>query len=69
MNESYKLPVHLRGGLDEDKKKQIKEDLRKLDEPLVDGIYNLCYGDGYFANSLKAKYGMSLSELRKIVNA
>ena len=53
--------------MDEKKKEEIKKDLKKLDEPLIDGIYNLCYGDGYYLNSLKMKYGMSISELRKSI--
>ena len=48
-------------------KDQIKKDLERLDAPLIGGMYNLCYGDNYFAKSLTSKYGMSLKELRERV--
>lgn len=46
----------------------LKEDLDRLNKPLIDGNYNLCYGDGYYAKSLVDKYGKSIIELTKIVN-
>jgi hypothetical protein len=62
--EPYKVPAHLRGEID---LKELKKDLDKLNEPLVDGMMNMCYGDGYFQNSLEEKYGKSIIELEKMV--
>ena len=47
-----------------DKFKQARKDLFTLYDPTPS---NICYGDGYYANSLVTKYGMSTSELMKIV--
>ena len=63
-NSVYKVPAHLRGQID---LKELKKDLDKLNKPLIGGIMNMCYGDGYFSNSLKEKYGKSIAELEKIL--
>lgn len=44
------------------KVKQARDDLASLHDPR-----SLSYNDGYYANSLVSKYGMSVSELEKIV--
>lgn len=48
-------------------KEEAKKDLDKL---YGNGLFkrdhaNLCYGDGYYALSLKQKYGMELDALAK----
>jgi hypothetical protein len=43
--------------------KKLKEDLDKLNKPMINGHYNLCYADGYFAKSLVSKYGKPIVEL------
>lgn len=45
--------------------KEATRDLRMLNEPGYGGGMNICYNDGYFANSLIRKWGMSISELQK----
>lgn len=48
----------------DDKVAEARRDLEKL---LVPGGGNICYNDGYFANSLVKKWGMSTSDLEKLV--
>lgn len=43
-------------------KKQARKDLEALYNS-----HSLCYNDQYYVNSLILKYGMSLTELEKIV--
>lgn len=48
------------------KRREALDDLKKLRGlPPYDNWSNICYGDGYFANSLVRRYGMSISELEK----
>jgi len=51
-------------------KKQLKtalDDLKRLyGIPPYDTMSNICYSDGYFANSLVHIYGMPLAELEKV---
>lgn len=61
---NYKVPAHLRGEID---LKELKKDLDKLNEPLLGGVMNMCYGDGYFSKSLQKKYGKSIIELQKMI--
>lgn len=43
------------------------KDLKVLNgDPPFDNWSNICYGDGYFANSLVKRYGMPLDELGKV---
>ena len=49
------------------KKSQIKRDLDMLNKPLIDGNFNLCYGDGYFSKSLERKYSATISELMEAI--
>jgi len=60
----YKVPSHLRGEIDLN---ELKADLDKLNKPLIGGLFNLCYGDGYFQKSLEEKYGKNIIELEKIL--
>jgi hypothetical protein len=62
--EPYKVPSHLRGDIDLN---ELKKDLDKLNEPLIDGMMNMCYGDGYFQKSLERKYNKTILELEKIL--
>jgi len=48
-------------------KEELESDLSLLDNALIDGRLNLCYGDAYYAASLKQKYGLPVEELRKIL--
>lgn len=49
--------------------KEAREDLKKLDGEGPGGKLNSAYGDGYFAVSLKKKYGVdSIDELRREVD-
>ena len=46
--------------------KTARDELAMLNgTPPHDHESNICYGDGYFANSLIRKYGMSIEELEK----
>lgn len=50
-----------------DKDKAI-DDLKRLHgHPPYNGWSNTCYGDGYFANDIKQRFGMSIEELEKAV--
>ena len=46
-------------------KREIQEDLDRLDLSVMGGAINICQGDGYYAKSLEKKYGISIPELRK----
>jgi len=48
-------------------KAEIIDKLKKLDGLPPHGGFNMCAGDGYFANSIIRDYGMSLADLRKAV--
>lgn len=51
-------------------KKQAIDDLHKLygTGPYTGDMSNICYGDGYFANSIKQKYGVgSIGELEEMI--
>lgn len=48
--------------LPDEKIEEVKNDLILLYDPR-----SMCYGDGYYANSLVRKYGMSIAELESIV--
>ena len=61
--EPYKIPAHWRGEIDLN---VLKKELDKLNEPLIDGMFNLCYGDGYFSKSLQKKYGKTIAELERL---
>jgi hypothetical protein len=51
------------------KKQQIFRDLCTLHGAFPDNTgSNICYGDGYYANSLEKKHKMSISEMEKLVN-
>jgi hypothetical protein len=50
--------------LNEKTAKEASIDLIKLRDPAYGG-FNLLYGDGYYANSLEEKWGMSIEELDK----
>lgn len=43
---------------------QIAKDLELLDR---DSASNICYGDPYYARSLEARHGMSISEMRELI--
>lgn len=50
--------------LSKKERKEARNDLKILyGDPPHDTWSNHCYGDGYYANSLKRKWGMSLEEL------
>ena len=47
-------------------KDEALDDLKKLKGlPPYDNWSNICYGDGYFAQSIVSRFGMSISELEK----
>lgn len=48
-------------------KTQIRKDLERLTEPMIDGCYNLSYMDNHYAQSLKSKYGCSIEKLKEMV--
>lgn len=48
--------------LADEKLDEARKDLLALKNPS-----SLCYNDGYYANSLVAKYGMPISDLEKLI--
>jgi hypothetical protein len=58
---------HARMGLSRENLAEAKSDLQKLRNPGYGG-FNLLYGDGYFAVSLKRKWG-DLNELDERIKA
>ena len=52
--------------LTDTQKKKARNELAMLHgDPPHNTWSNICYGDGYFANSLVQRYGMSISQLEK----
>jgi len=49
---------------------EVLKDLEMLNKPVFDdGVFNLCYGDNYYALSLKQKWGMSARELQRLADS
>lgn len=54
--------------LSETDRKNAQDDLNRLDgKPPYDDPGNPCRGDGYFALSIEKKWGMSISQVRRLV--
>jgi len=51
-------------------KAEVLKDLEMLNKPVFDdGVLNQCYGDNYYALSLKEKWGMPVRELQRLADS